>query len=133
MPVSIKWNCRACNRPLRDPESLRLGIGPVCRAKGAGQLGLFGGERAAAGERHAHYDVVKMDPPAAVWIRDRVEDGVISVTNDAEHVVRELVARFGNVRVFYLDSMSNWDELKHDGGTFTGFAPARDTAPKGVA
>lgn len=24
--------CRVCNRPLSDPESVRLGIGPVCRA-----------------------------------------------------------------------------------------------------
>lgn len=26
--------CKACNRPLSDPESIRLGIGPICRAHG---------------------------------------------------------------------------------------------------
>lgn len=25
--------CRRCNRPLTDPESIRLGIGPICLEK----------------------------------------------------------------------------------------------------
>jgi len=133
--ATVNWNCRVCNRPLKDPVSLKLGVGPVCRARGAGQLGLFGGERPGfsdAAGRHAHYDVVKVTP-AIVWIRDRVEDQVISVTNDAENVVRELFARFGGARVIYQDTAGEWDELKHDGaGVFTGFAPARNLTP-GVA
>lgn len=50
----------------------------------------------------------------------------ISVTNDAESVVRDL-HRNGILegrRLFYYDSEGQLDELKHDGnGTFQGYAP----------
>lgn len=52
-------------------------------------------------------------------------DGRVSVTNDAENVVAELVRLYGNRRVFYIDSMGNRDELVHNNGVFTGYAPAR--------
>jgi hypothetical protein len=29
--------CRRCHRPLRNPESVQLGIGPVCLAKELGR------------------------------------------------------------------------------------------------
>lgn len=51
------------------------------------------------------------------------EDIGRSVTNDAEKVVMELYAEFGNKRIIYRDTMGRWDELQHDHGYFTGFAP----------
>lgn len=65
---------------------------------------------------------VRKEIPGAVWIVDN-DDGR-SVTNDAERVVAELVARFGNRRFFYRDTIGRWDELKHDGRAFVGFAPS---------
>ena len=119
--------CTRCHRMLKDPVSVELGMGPVCRAKASGVShvqrvpDLLG--------RRAHYDVVKVTPEI-VWIRDRVEDGVISVTNDAENVIKELHNKHPGARIIYRDSDGAWDELKHDGcGTFTGFAPARDMVP----
>lgn len=57
-----------------------------------------------------------------VWIID-CDDGGMSVTNDAEAVVENLLARYGNRRIVYRDSMGRWDILMHDGVRFTGFAP----------
>jgi hypothetical protein len=60
-----------------------------------------------------------------IVIRD-VGRECMSVTNDAEAVVRDL-QRNGMLdkrRLFYYDSDGQLDELKHDGtGTFKGFAP----------
>jgi hypothetical protein len=74
----------------------------------------------------ARYSVVKTEGKT-VWITD--DDGPVSVTNDAEAVCRNLNALVPGCRIIYRDSMSNWDELKHDYGIFTGFAPARDMDP----
>lgn len=32
-------------------------------------------------------------------------------------------------RIIYQDSIGDWSELLHEGGRFTGFAPARDMVP----
>lgn len=36
--------CARCNRPLRDPESIRRGFGPVCWKKGLRQWWAEDGE-----------------------------------------------------------------------------------------
>jgi hypothetical protein len=57
-----------------------------------------------------------------VLVIDR-DDGHLSVTNDAEKVVAEILEQFGvGRRIIYRDTMGRWDELKHDGKRFTGFA-----------
>lgn len=63
-------------------------------------------------------------------------DGPVSVTNDAEAVVEEVIkwiTEFHNskrpFKIHYLDSMGRRDELCHDGKKFTGFAPV-DPAPE---
>ena len=53
------------------------------------------------------------------------DDGDVSVTNDAEAVVAEVNSRYPGYRIVYRDTMFNWDELVHDNGRFTGFAPYR--------
>lgn len=57
-------------------------------------------------------------------------DGRVSVTNDAEAVVEEVLKAHGAHtaagelrRIHYYDTMGNLDELVHDGHHFTGFAP----------
>lgn len=61
----------------------------------------------------------------------RDQDVGLTVTNDAENVVREVLSRNKVERILYRDSDLNWDELRHDGAEFTGFAPIRD--PEGQA
>jgi hypothetical protein len=55
-----------------------------------------------------------------VYIVD-LDNGAMSVTNDAENVVAYLYERFGNKKFYYRDTMGNTDELLHDHGAFTGF------------
>lgn len=82
------------------------------------------------GKNRAQFDIVKSDA-ASITIRD-VGRGCISVTNDAEAVVREMHDDFGlgARRLFYHDSTDQVDELVHDGaGRFLQFAPG----PRGDA
>lgn len=51
-------------------------------------------------------------------------DEGMSVTNDAETVVEEVIARYGlnsNDRIIYRDTEGDWDQLTHDGRHFKGF------------
>lgn len=78
-----------------------------------------------AGRHHAAFAIARVSAQV-VWIVD--EDGDMSVTNDAEQVVRTLVQRYGERRIVYRDSDGAWDELLHRGERFTGYAPAREMA-----
>jgi hypothetical protein len=77
--------------------------------------------------RRADYELVRVTLDM-VWIRDR-DLGNISVTNDAEGVVRRVWHDYPGRRIIYQASDGAWDELVHEGGRFTGFAPARDMVP----
>jgi hypothetical protein len=61
-----------------------------------------------------------------VFIIDE-NDGALSVTNDAENVVRELNGAYPGKRIIYRDSMLQWDELIHRDGEFVDFAPYRES------
>lgn len=45
----------------------------------------------------------------------------MTVTNDAEEVVAEVLAAHGNLPVVYRDTEGCWDALRHDGERFTSF------------
>jgi hypothetical protein len=69
---------------------------------------------------------------AVVVLRDL--DGRVSVTNDAEAVVREVLGWKGGWaangerrRILYFDTDGRLDELLHDGQRFLGFAPGPRT------
>lgn len=85
---------------------------------------------------HALFSYVTRVENGAITIRDLSNllncEGCVSVTNDAEAVVAEVVATHGNVRIFYFDTMGNRDELLHDNGVFKGFAPARTVEYSGT-
>lgn len=81
----------------------------------------------AAFKRSARYNIVSVTDDV-ILIEDL--DGPVSVTNDAEAVVENLIAWKGKFteqgkpfRIHYIDTMSNRDELVHKNGVFTGFAP----------
>ena len=119
-------SCTRGNRPLRNPASVQNGMGPVCAGKASAALR----DDLAGGVQQARYDIVK-STAEAVWIRDVGHMTNRSVTNDADRVVCELFSEYGlgARRLIYQDSDGNWDELKHDGARFIGFAPARNMAP----
>lgn len=69
----------------------------------------------------ADYEVVEVLADM-VFLVD-LDMGNRSVTNDVEAVVAEVLALHPGRRIVYRDSMGRWDELCHDGGAFTRFAP----------
>lgn len=76
----------------------------------------------------ANYTVVEQTPEAVV-LRDLGPwDQYMTVTNDAEHVVEELVRQRilqpGAQRLFYYDSEGQLDEIIVNRGRFGGFRPA---------
>ena len=112
--------CQICKRPLSDIDSIRIGMGPVCRAhygivlKNQGEL-MF--------DNHAVFSIAN-ETDSFVYIIDRNEKNKKSVTNDAAWVLSELynlVENFDNKRVFYMDSEGQVDEIIHTGKSFVTF------------
>ena len=125
--------CLRCKRPLKDPVSMDRGYGPVCAGK-------VGAQREATRNLfEAEYEVVRVQRPSTppygpampgmVWIHD-LDRGARSVTNDADRVVAKLHAEYPDYRIVYRDSMGRWDELRHEHGRFTAFAPAGEFDPE---
>ncbi len=72
----------------------------------------------------ARFEIVPSGRRDVLAIVD-LDDGDMSVTNDAEAVVAFLADReyiYEDTRLIYRDSCGIWDELRHDGnGRFLGF------------
>jgi hypothetical protein len=123
--------CDRCHRNLTDPESQRLGRGPVCRAREplgeAPEQGMLptvletAGRRAGAAVAARSWTFV--EEPGFVVVTDLGTGR--SVTNDAAAVLLELGRETGleGKRVIYRDTDGRWDELLHEGVHFRGFAP----------
>lgn len=75
------------------------------------------------------YDILE-DSDDNILIVDQSElYGCMSVTNAAELVIEDLFKRgllSAGKRVYYEDTMGEVDELCHENGKFTGFAPGPD-------
>lgn len=56
------------------------------------------------------------------------ENGPLSVTNDAENVVKAVLENWSGPtgRILYRDSDGTWDELVHDGVEFVRFSSFQD-------
>jgi hypothetical protein len=57
-----------------------------------------------------------------IFVVDECGPGDMSVTNDAERVVAEVVASLGDFPILYLDTSEDLDWLVHDGSRFVRFA-----------
>jgi len=85
-------------------------------------------------KRRAHWHFHKIDHERKiVFIID--DDGPVSVTNMAEQVTSEAIGEDEDgtdtsaYRLFYRDTMGNWDELVHTRGVFINFAPGGGIIP----
>lgn len=68
-------------------------------------------------KRHAlfiHYVKGKV-----VCVIDQGRSHFLTVTNDAEFVVEQMLETYGNMPIVYRDSCGQWDQLCHDGKKFT--------------
>jgi len=70
----------------------------------------------------ARYQIV-IEGSASITIQDVGGHRDLTVTNDAEAVVKELIPRLAGRRLFYYDSEGQMDELLVKDGRFAGFAP----------
>lgn len=100
--------CWVCHRGLKDPVSIALGVGPVCRIKGkkimVGQRSIF--------EPQSAYDY---------WLDGNLLCIVdlnqgMSVTNDMERVLAKINATtpLQGKKVIYRDSDGIWDGVTFD-------------------
>jgi hypothetical protein len=108
--------CRICGRHLRNPLSVRIGIGPICRERDNKQ-GEFD-------FMHAKTQLLKDERGKYIFVRDIGHNSGRSITNDAEYVVEQLYLEYDitdETRIFYEDSEGRIDELLHTGKIFRGF------------
>lgn len=64
-----------------------------------------------------------------VFIVDQCKPNFASITNAAETVVDECLAKYGEKRIVYRDSDGRWSELLHTGIMFRGFAAYEGPVP----
>jgi uncharacterized protein YecE (DUF72 family) len=83
----------------------------------------------------AVYDIARVDHlHRRVWIIDKCDSvpyshpPPLSITNDVERVAMRLHCQYEGYRIYYKDTMGNWDEIVHAMGIFMAFLPARDAA-----
>jgi hypothetical protein len=108
--------CRICGRNLTDPVSVKMGIGPVCRARD--------NKQEVFDFMNAKIEVLKYKRGKYIFVRDIGHVSGRSVTNDAEHVVKQIYLDYAitdETRIFYEDSDGQIDELLHVGERFNGF------------
>lgn len=127
MQEPSRW-CRNCGKPLTNPMSVQLGMGPVCyprrRTRHPRQKRAM--SRDPSGIPRADY-TWHLDGEVVVIVDlDRGR----SVTNDADRVIEDLIAaglRIDDYAVIYLDTMKRWDGLATHDGRFAGFIPLGKT------
>jgi len=107
--------CSICKKPLIEYTSVKLGIGPICRArqKLEPELPLFD---------HANFSIIEITDNH-FYIKDNGGNSK-SITTDAEWVIDRLTVEYGlkKHRVFYMDTMGQIDELVHNNaGRFVRF------------
>ena len=103
-------SCNICGKPLTDPISIELGIGPICYVKKKLQEAMSRNENLFA--PRAEYEYGTSD--GVLWIRD--VGGYKSVTNDMENVLADILKEMGRNMmeyfIIYQDSMRIWDGVQ---------------------
>lgn len=69
--------------------------------------------------------------PGCVVLRDdfTAENPTLTITNNAEYVVKQMVAAYPGRRIFYYDTENEIAELVHKNGEFTGFTEFNKIPP----
>lgn len=107
MPSS---NCSICKRPLTDPVSVRLGIGPVCRIQR--KLDYMNEKTENMFENRSDYSYKIDYENNIIAITDN--GGLKSVTNDIEKVIADIAmeTQITGRTIIYKDSMGIWDGIE---------------------
>jgi hypothetical protein len=114
---NVQSHCTICKKPLSDFTSVKIGMGPICRAR------LFYQEK-LQGKLFNDHAVFRIEDETStyIYISDRWNN-CKTVTNDVEWVLCELesLCDIENKRIFYMDSEGRIDEILHRGKTFIDF------------
>jgi hypothetical protein len=113
---------------LKNPLSVQLGIGPVCRAR-EGLQGEFD-------FMHAQIELIEHAEGKYILVRDVGHNGGRTVTNDPEYIVKLIYEDYGitdGTRIFYIDSEETVNELRHSGKRFTGYKSGHEGVALGAA
>lgn len=105
----MNTTCKICGKPLTDPISVELGIGPVCRISGK-EIELARGGNLFTPRAVFHWGTEGVFSEI-VWIID--ENGGKSVTNDM-HLVLQDISKAMNLngkQIIYRDSQGVWDQV----------------------
>jgi hypothetical protein len=123
--------CKICGKPLSEPLSVKLKIGPVCRLNQ--KIDASKDNDLLTFKMRACYDYSVIDGVICIVDNDRGR----SVTNDAENVIADLIADGIDVSrpIIYRDTQGVWDQLMVQLRivntlaiyVFTGFAPLSET------
>jgi hypothetical protein len=110
----VNNSCEICGKPLSNFNSVKIGIGPICRNKEDKQMDL-------PFENHAKY-IIKKATEQYIYIED-TGGPFKTVTNDVEYVLSQLKDSYqlDQARIFYKDSFGDIDEIVHRGGIFRSF------------
>lgn len=121
----MNMTCRVCGKPLTDPVSLRLEIGPVCRIR----LKLLEAENVTRNLFSSTADYSRELHGNVVCVIDH--DNGRSVTNDVDNVLAGIAAEVTDLRshrVIYRDTAGIWDEIVlNEDGTFKTFRSINET------
>ena len=115
--------CKLCRRPLRNFTSVKIGIGPTCRA-----IDKLQGEFSFMGSRIELLDHI---PGKYIFIQDMKDmgDGTNrSVHDDVENVIRYLYLNYSTMsgtRIFCRDKDGIY-EILHSNNMFKGLKPGHD-------
>lgn len=102
--------CSICGKPLSNPISMELGIGPVCYVKRKLEEAMSKMDNLFAPRSEFEYGM----EDGILYIRDL--GGLKSATNDMENILADIAGDIGrkiyNYQIMYLDSMNIWDGIR---------------------
>lgn len=105
--------CRICGRPLTDPVSVELSIGPICRI--TGKLESMNEKTGNMFANRSEFDYGHDVQSDCIWIIDK--GGMRTVTNDIENVLKDIATNLGEdafrttKKIMYKDAFEIWDGI----------------------
>lgn len=107
--------CKICGKPLEDPNSVEIGIGPVCRAKLKNkEINNLTENMFHPRASYRYWFVKKLNLFAIVDLGSGK-----TVTNDIENVLTDIKVQTGydltEKTIIYKDSYGAWDGVEYNG------------------
>lgn len=145
-------SCIKCSRPLSDPISVELGMGPICRI--AAKCSTINRENLFSMRAIYSWGFLRPTDPkhhhSIIWIKDDCDQNEAkSVTNDMDNVLKEIADKvydidhslsIMNFLVMYCDSLGVWDGITvkdfdtgRGGKSYTGYPFSLNLRTRDVA